>query len=135
MKASSRGLRPLCSGQGEMTRVKGKGALDTEGIVIQDGTSPDLEAQKEPKQNLLQNHPGLSTPRHQGFLTSAWEAEVTTTTTITMTVMNKTVERDFSTTQRETSSPVSLGLKCGGASTLHHPPSKYSGQSSDFLIQ
>lgn len=34
VKASSRGLRPLCSGQGEMTRVKGKGALDSEGIVI-----------------------------------------------------------------------------------------------------
>lgn len=135
MKASLRGLRTLCSGQGEMTRVKRKGALDTEGIAIWDGTSPDLEAQKEPNQNLLQTHPGLSTPRHQGFLMTAWEAEMTATTTILMTVMNKTVERDFFMTQRETSSPVSLGWRWGGASTHHHPPSQYSRQSSDFLIQ
>lgn len=118
-----------------MTRVKRKGALDTEGIAIWDGTSPDLEAQKEPNQNLLQTHPGLSTPTHQGFLMTAWEAEMTATTTILMTVMSKTVERDFSTIQRETSSPVSLGWRWGGASTHHHPPSQYSRQSSDFLIQ
>ena len=91
VKASSTGLRPLCSGKGETTKVKEKGALDLEGVVIGDGTSPDLEAKKEPNQNLLQNHLGLSAPSHQGFMT-AWGAEMTTTT-IMMMVMNKTMEK------------------------------------------
>lgn len=43
---SSIRLRPLCSEQREMTKVKRKGALDMKGIVFWDGTPPDLGPQK-----------------------------------------------------------------------------------------
>lgn len=62
-----------------------------EGAVIGDGTSPDLQAKKEPNQNLLQNHLGVSAPSHLGFMT-AWGAEMTTTTVMVM-VVNKTREK------------------------------------------
>lgn len=94
VKASSTGLRPLCSGKGETAKVKGKGALDIEGAVIGDGTSPDLEAKKEPNQNLLQNHLGLSAASHLGFM-AAWGAEMTIMmmVTVMMMVVNKTREK------------------------------------------
>lgn len=59
------GLRLQCFEQDEMTTGKGKGALDIKSRIMWDGTSPDLEAKKEPNQNLLQNHLVPSPPSHQ----------------------------------------------------------------------
>lgn len=100
---------------GETSKGKGKGALNLKGIVTWAGTPADPETIKEPNQNLLQNHLGLSASKPPSTMT-AWEAEITVIATIQRMMMwNKITARGLvPPAQREISSLVPFGWGWGG---------------------